>query len=154
MEQAKADVISEFKAHFTRGGFAVTGESKRYVASYEGMQFILGIADARHADAVCEFSITPPVAINEPKLTVGMVRKNARALSEDIEPGDNALIRHAERELSEARSVLSASMTEFCFAPITDEPSESNASATPVSASADARVFNTFTEFLSNSYPQ
>src|ERR1700712_2630239 len=70
VEQAKADVIAEFRSHFTRGGFAVTGESKRYVASFEGMQFILGMSDARSPDAVCEFSITPPVAIGEPKLTV------------------------------------------------------------------------------------
>lgn len=147
VEQAKADAIAEFKNHFTRGGFAVAGESKRYVASFEGMQFILGIADARHLNAVCEFSITPPVAIGEPKLTVGMMRKNSSALQEPIEAGDNALIRHAERELSEARTMLSSSMTEFCFTPIADEPSEAV-------APAEIRVFNTFSEFLSNSYPQ
>ena len=149
MEQAKADVIAQFKSHFTRGGFTVTGESRRYAASFEGMQFILGVADSRHVDAICEFSIVPPAAIGETKQTVAMVRKHALALSSGTNAED--LILTAEQELAEARTALAESSVQFVFKLVKPEESESGL----VDAiGPDAIVFNSFGEFLSERYPE
>lgn len=57
--QAKSTAVAEFKNHFTRGGFTVVGEAKRYTATYEGMQFILEIAETRGRSRFASSTLCP-----------------------------------------------------------------------------------------------
>src|SRR5476651_2826439 len=73
--QAKNTAVNEFKNHFTKSGFTAAGEAKRYTATYEGMQFLLEIAETRGTLSLCELHLVPPALLNEAKLTVHMIRK-------------------------------------------------------------------------------
>ena len=50
------------------------GESKRYAATYEGMQFFLEIAETAGPESYFQFLVNPLAAFGETKTVVQMVR--------------------------------------------------------------------------------
>jgi len=97
--QAKSTAIAEFKDHFTKGGFTVVGEARRYAATYEGMQFFLEVGEKPGTLSFCEFSLVPPPLLNEPKVTVRMIRKGPPSLGRPFAAEQAGLLRDAERVL-------------------------------------------------------
>jgi hypothetical protein len=149
--QAKSAAIAEFKDHFTKGGFTVVGEARRYAATYEGMQFFLEVGEKPGTLSFCEFSLVPPPLLNESKVTVRMIRKGPPSLGRPFAAEQASLLRDAERDLADARAALSLSAPEFCFIVVEEE----NAELPAVDATQEnSPVFDTFGDFLVSVYPQ
>jgi hypothetical protein len=149
--QAKSTAIAEFKDHFTKGGFTVVGEARRYAATYESMQFFLEVGEKPGTLSFCEFSLVPPALLNESKVTVRMIRKGPPSLGGPFVAEQASLLRDAERDLADARAALSLSAPEFCFIVVEEE----NAELPAVDATQEnSPVFGTFGDFLVSVYPQ
>jgi hypothetical protein len=151
--QARSTAIAEFKDHFTKGGFTVVGEARRYAATYEGMQFVLEVGEKRGTLSFCEFSLVPPALLNESKVTVRMIRKGPPSPGRPfVAVAEQAsLLRDAERDLADARAALSLPAPEFCFVVVEEE----NAELPAVDVVHDnSPVFDTFGNFLVSVYPQ
>jgi hypothetical protein len=149
--QAKSTAVAEFKNHFTKSGFTAVGEAKRYTATYEGMQFLLEIAETRGTLSLCEFHLVPPASLNEAKLTVHMIRKGLPSSGRPLAAEEANLLLDAERNLADARAALSSAAPEFCFMVVEEE----NPELPTVDVVLENRpVFDTFGEFLVSVYPQ
>lgn len=149
--QAKGMAITEFKNHFTKGGFTVVGEAKRYAATYEGMQFFLEVGEKPGTLSFCEFSLVPPALLNESKVTVRMIRKSPPSPGRPLVAEEASLLRDAERDLADARAALSLSTPEFCFIVVEEE----NAELPAIEATQEnSAIFDTFGDFLVSVYPQ
>ena len=149
--QAKSAAVAEFKNHFMKGGFTVAGEARRYTATYEGMQFILEIAETRGALSLSEFHLVPPALLNEARLTVHMIRKGPPSSGRLFVAEEASLLLDAERNLADARAALLSSAPEFCFMVVEEE----NTELPTVDAVLENRpLFDTFGEFLVSVYPQ
>jgi hypothetical protein len=149
--QAKSTAIAEFKNHFTKAGFTVVGEAKRYAAAYEGMQFFLEIAETQGTLSFCEFSLIPPALLGEARATVHMIRKPQPSFGQPVVAQEGSLLRDAERQLADAREALSMSAPEFCFMVVEEENVELPDSELP----HDNRpIFATFADFLVSVFPQ
>ncbi|MGX7000554.1 hypothetical protein [Caballeronia sp. KNU42] len=149
--QARSTAVAEFKNHFTKSGFTAAGEAKRYTAAYEGMQFLLEIAETRGTLSLCEFHLVPPALLNEATLTVHMIRKNPPSSARPPAAEEASLLLDAERNLADARAALSSAAPEFCFMVVEEENTELPA----VDVVLENRtVFDTFGEFLVSVYPQ
>jgi hypothetical protein len=149
--QAKSAAIAEFKNHFTKAGFTVVGESKRYAAAYESMQFFLEIAETQGTLSFSDFSLVPPALLNEARVTVHMIRKRPPSSGGPAVAEDRNPLRDAERQLAEAREALSMSAPEFCFMVVEEENAELPVSAPPRDSGP---IFATFADFLVSVYPQ
>jgi hypothetical protein len=149
--QAKSTAVAEFKNHFTKSGFTAVGEARRYTATYEGMQFLLEIAETRGTLSLCEFHLVPPALLNEAKLTVHMIRKGPPSPGRSTAAEEASLLLDAERNLADARAALSSPAPEFCFMVVEEE----NTELPTVDVVLENRpVFDTFGEFLVSVYPQ
>jgi hypothetical protein len=149
--QAKSAAIAEFKNHFTKAGFTVVGESKRYTAAYESMQFFLEIVETQGTHSFCEFALIPPASLNEARKTVHMIRKPQSSSGRPVVAEEESLLRDAERQLANAREALSMAAFEFCFMVVEEE----NVGLPDSALSRDNRpMFATFADFLVSVYPQ
>jgi hypothetical protein len=152
VDQAKTAAIDQFKSHFTKAGFTLTGESRRYAATYEGMQFILEIADTPGPGTFFKFSLNPPAALGEAKVAVQMVRKNPSAIEPPMVTGNISRIDVAEKDLADARAALSSSAPAFCYVVVAEESAD--ADATDAQAhEVSTPVFETLGDFLEAVYP-
>jgi hypothetical protein len=152
--QAKSAAIADFKNHFTKAGFTVVGESKRYAAAYESMQFFLEIAETAETHGTlsfCEFALIPPASLHEARTTVHMIRKPQSSSGRPVVAEEGSLLRDAERQLADAREALSMAAFEFCFMVVEKE----NVELPDSEVSNDNRpIFATFADFLVCVYPQ
>jgi hypothetical protein len=151
VEQAKTNAIAQFKTHFSKVGFTVTGESRRYAAAYEGLQFFLEIAETPGPETFFKFSLHPPAALGEPKVTVHMVRKDGPLTERSDAAGKLSLVAAAEKELADARTALSLSAPAFSYV-VVDE--ESEVEAVGRAHEVEKPVFETLGDFLESVYPQ
>jgi hypothetical protein len=150
VEQAKVAAIAQFNAHFTKAGFTVTGESRRYAATYEGMQFFLEIAESPGPGTFFKFSLHPPAALGEPKVVVQMVRKNHQATEPLIVTGNISRVGAAEKDLADARAAFSSTAQGFCYAIVKEDSADApDAEAQEISTP----VFETFGDFVEAVYP-
>ncbi len=148
--KARDAACAQFIDHFNEAGFSISEEPNKITAARDRLEFVLAIDDAAVMGPFCTFSLTPPTAVREPKLTVQMFARSSHATVQ-VTTGSTSVLQDAEKELRDARQALASPAPDFDFIVVEQALAgsflgQSNRAARP--------RFSSFKEFLNNYYPQ